>query len=286
MSIAGGLDRAFERGKATGCQVIQIFTRNANQWQCRPLSVPEIHAFHKARQKSGIHPVAVHDSYLINLASPRAELRERSLNALLVEISRAEILEIPYVVMHPGFHLGAGEAVGLQRIADALNRIHDLTPDCRAKLVLETTAGQGTSLGYRFEHLADILDRSEASERLRICVDTCHLFAAGYDFRTAETYRNLIERFSALIGLDYLAMIHVNDAKKGLGSKVDRHEHLGQGFIGETAFSLFLTDPVFRNLPFLIETPKGRDEEGNDWDVRNLTFLRQLMEKGKPDDRV
>lgn len=279
MSISGGLWKALFRGKKSGCQVIQIFTKNPNRWISKELSSKEIDAFNEARAKTAIVPVASHDSYLINLASPRREDRKKSFHALFDEMDRAERLSIPYVVMHPGSHLGDGEKAGINRIAEALNHIFDRTPQFQVKILLETTAGQGTNLGYRFEHLAEIIEQTEAEERLGVCLDTCHVFAAGYDFRDEENYRKLVRDFDTIIGLNRCRLFHINDSKKGLGSRIDRHEHIGQGSIGERAFSFFLQSPIFENLPFLLETPKGSDESGTDRDLLNLRILRRLMEE-------
>ncbi len=279
MSISGGLDRAIFRGKELGCQVIQIFTRNAARWKARALSRREIDSFLKAREETSVEPVAVHNSYLINLASPRVPVRRKSFHALLAEMERAERLKIPYLVMHPGSHLGDGEETGLKRIIDALNRVFDQTPSYGLKILLETTAGQGTNLGYCFGHLARIIEGVEGPGRLGICLDTCHVFAAGYDFRTKEAYKDFIQKLDAEIGLGYLKLLHINDAKNGLGSGIDRHEHLGRGLIGEKAFSFFLKDPAFKDTPFLLETPKGEDEMGLDWDIRNLGLMRYLLEE-------
>ena len=279
MSISGGLPKALLRGKKSGCQVIQIFTKNPNRWISRGLSLKEIDAFNEARTKTSIEPVASHDSYLINLASPRREDRKKSSHALLDEMDRAERLSIPYVVMHPGSHLGDGEKVGIKRISDALNHIFDRTSQFKVKILLETTAGQGTNLGYRFEHLAEIIGQTEAEERLGVCLDTCHVFAAGYDFRDEENYKKLVRDFDAIIGLNRCRLFHINDSKRGLGSRIDRHEHIGQGSIGERAFSFFLQSPIFRDLPFLLETPKGSDESGADRDLLNLRILKRLMEE-------
>lgn len=286
MSVSGGLSKALVRGKKAGCQVIQIFTRNTSRWVSRPISSVEIDAFIKARYETGIEPVAAHDSYLINLASPHLEVREKSFHALLDEMERAVNLEIPYLVIHPGSHLGEGEKKGIKRISEALNRIHDRTPEVQTKILLETTAGQGTNLGYRFEHLAEIIDGTDAQKRLGVCLDTCHAFAAGYDFRTTRTYRELIRMFDRVIGLNRLHLFHINDSKKGLGSRVDRHEHLGLGYIGKRGFSLLLKDPAFDALPFLIETPKGKNEKGVEWDTVNLGFLAKVMEDKILDDCI
>jgi deoxyribonuclease-4 len=279
MSISGGLDRAIFRGKERGCQVIQIFTRNASRWRSKALSQGEIDAFLAVRQETSVEPVAAHNSYLINLASPRVPVRKKSFQALLAEMERAERLNIPYLVMHPGSHLGDGEEIGLGRIRKALNRICHQTPSYRLKILLETTAGQGSNLGYRFEHLARIIEGMEMPGRLGVCLDTCHVFAAGYDFRTEEAYQDLIKKLDAEIGLEYLKLLHINDSKNGLGSRIDRHEHLGCGLIGKEAFSFFLKDPIFKDTPFLLETPKGEDENGRDWDMRNLELMRCLLEE-------
>ena len=279
MSIAGGLHKALLRGKSIGCKAIQIFTRNSNQWKTKKLSTNEVDLFYETREKTAVKPVAAHNSYLINLASPRSDVFEKSFDAILDELERAELLEIPYLVIHPGSHLGNGEGQGLRQIAETINRVHAKTTKYRVKILLETTAGQGSNLGYRFEQLAEILELTESRERLGICFDTCHAFAAGYDFRTSETYRQIIKEFDKIIGLDRLRLFHINDSKKGLGSKIDRHEHIGSGFIGLRAFSFILNDPKFADLPFLLETPKCKDENGVDRDTVNLNLLKNLIEK-------
>ncbi len=279
MSIAGGLYRALLRGREAGCEVIQIFTRNRNRWKSKKLSAKEIDLFHKACDETSILAVAAHNSYLINLASARSHVLEKSFRALLQELERAELLGIPYLVMHPGAHVGDGEKKGLRRIADALNRVFERTSDYRVKILLEMTAGQGTSLGYRLEHLAEILEMTESQERLGVCMDTCHAFAAGYDFRTTKAYRQFFGEFDRILGLDRLRLFHLNDSKNRLGSRVDRHEHPGAGFIGLKAFSFFLNDPKLAHLPFLIETPKGKSKDGLDWDVVNLNLLKSLIKK-------
>jgi deoxyribonuclease-4 len=279
MSISGGLEKALLRGEECGCQVIQVFTKSPNQWVCGKLPPEEMDAFHAARIRTSVVPVAAHDSYLINLASPRPENRRRSLQALQGELVRADLLSIPYVVIHPGAHLGAGEKKGIRRIAEALNRIFDRTLGLRVQILLETTAGQGTSLGYRFEQLAEIIRQTESQERLAVCVDTCHIFAAGYDFGDGETFDKLLRDFDAIIGLKRLKLIHVNDSKKERGSRIDRHEHIGQGFIGERAISFLLKAPLFKDLPFILETPKGTDASGTDLDILNLRILKRLMEE-------
>jgi deoxyribonuclease-4 len=279
MSISGGLYKAPLKGREAGCQVIQIFTRNRNRWKSKKLPTKEIDLFHKACEETSIRVVAAHSSYLINLASTRSHVFEKSVHALLQELERAELLEIPYLVMHPGAHVGGGEKKGLKRIAVALNDVLERTSDYRVKILLETTAGQGTSLGYRLEHLAEILEMTESQDRLGICMDTCHAFAAGYDFRTAKAYRQFLKEFDRILGLDRLGLFHINDSKNGLGSRVDRHEHPGAGCIGLKPFSFFLNDPKLAHLPFLIETPKGKNKDGLDWDRVNLNLLRSLIKK-------
>ena len=279
MSISGGLANFLFRGEKRGCQVIQIFTKNPNRWLSKELSSKEIDAFNDARAKTTVIPVAAHDSYLINLASPHRDGRKKSMGALLDEVDRAEQLDIPYVVMHPGAHLGDGEKEGIRRISEALNRILDRASPSRVKILLETTAGQGTNLGYRFEQLAEIIAKTDCEDRLGVCLDTCHVFAAGYDFRDEGTYKTLVRDFDVTIGLNRLRLFHINDAKPGLGSRIDRHEHIGEGSIGERAFSFFLKSPTFRDLPFILETPKGTDESGTDRDLLNLSVLRRLLEE-------
>ncbi|MGD9076514.1 MAG: deoxyribonuclease IV [Desulfobacteraceae bacterium] len=286
MSIAGGLYRAPLRGGEAGCEVIQIFTRNRNRWNSKKLSAKEIDLFHRACEETSILAVAAHNSYLINLASARSHVLEKSFRALLQELERAELLEIPYLVMHPGAHVGDGEKKGLRRIADALNRVFERMGDYRVRILLEMTAGQGTSLGYRLEHLAEILEMTEAQERLGVCMDTCHAFAAGYDFRSAKAYRQFFGEFDRILGLDRLRLFHLNDSKNGLGSRVDRHEHPGAGFIGLKAFSFFLNDPKLAHLPFLIETPKGKNKDGLDWDMVNLNLLRRQIKKATINDSI
>lgn len=279
MSIAGGLENALLRGKKRGCSAIQIFTRNSNRWDVKPLEKDETGRFQRARKETGVEPVAVHDSYLINLASPRQEVRDRSLKAFLEEIKRTEALNIPYLVMHPGAHLGEGEKAGIKRVSDAFDLILERCGKTTVTMLLETTAGQGSSLGYRFEHIAGIIERVRKKERFGVCLDTCHIFAAGYDFRTPRKYGDLIGSFDETIGLDRLRLFHFNDSKKDPGSRVDRHEHLGRGKIGKAGLSFFLKDPRFRDIPFVLETPKGADPNGDDWDEVNLKFMREILEE-------
>ena len=277
MSIAGGIHKALWRGEKAGCQVIQIFTQSPNQWISKQLTAEDMAAFEDARQKTGIQPVSVHDSYLINLASPETRLRHKSIDALSREMERTEALGIPLLVIHPGTHMGAGEAEGLRHISESLNRVFDRSSKTKVEILLETTAGQGTSLGNKLDHLAEIIDKTEYRDRLGICLDTCHIFAAGYDVRDENSYGNLIRTYHSTLGMEKLKLFHINDSKRDLRSKIDRHEHLGQGFIGKNAFAFFLNDPAFKNLPFILETPKGKNDHGIDWDVENLMVLRNLQ---------
>lgn len=277
MSIAGNPYKALLRGAAVGCQAIQIFTRNRLKWSAKGLSEKEIDAFQIAQAKTSIIPIAIHASYLINLASPRADRREKTFLLFLNELKWAEQLDIPFLVIHPGSHLGEGERKGIERVAEMINAALDRTPGYNVKILLETTAGQGTDLGYRFDHLAEILGLVLLSERLGVCYDTCHTFAGGYDYRNEEAYRQVIEKFDNLIGIHRLRLFHINDSKNGLGSRVDRHENIGKGLIGLRPLSFFLNDPLFAGHSFLLETPKGKDAGGIDRDLVNLGILRNIM---------
>lgn len=275
MSIAGGVDQALVRGRQIGCETIQIFTKNVNQWRARPLASDEIARFKAAQREWGIAPVIGHDSYLINLASPNEELWHKSLDAFVEELERCELLELPALVMHPGSHQGSGEEAGLRRIAEALNESMRRLAGGRVRIWLETTAGQGSNLGYRFEHLRQIMDMLHEPERFGFCFDTAHVFAAGYELRTREGYEATFAEFDRLLGLDRLCVFHLNDSKKGRGSRVDRHAHIGQGHLGLESFHMLLNDVRFAGRPMILETPKGEDMAE---DVENLRVLRSLFE--------
>jgi deoxyribonuclease-4 len=277
MSIAKGLHLAIERGQNVGCDTVQIFTRNSNQWRSKPLTDAQITAFTQTQAAAGISPVIAHNIYLINLASPQPRLYHASLNAFWEEMQRAEALGIPYLVFHPGSHMGAGEDKGLQRIAQALNELLARGKDFALELVLETTAGQGTQLGYKFEQLAQVLSCMEQPQRMGICLDTSHIYAAGYDIGTPEGYQATWEVFEQLIGLSKLKVIHLNDSKSSLNSRVDRHQHIGQGQLGLTTFSRLLNDPRLQHIPMILETPKGGNPAGEDMDVVNLRTLREMI---------
>ncbi|MBP2671975.1 MAG: putative endonuclease, partial [candidate division NC10 bacterium] len=256
MSIAGGVDKAPLRGRQTGCDAIQIFTKSNRQWRARPLGDDEVAAFRANLKAAGIGPVVAHDCYLLNLAAPVAAVWKRSVAAFRDELERAERLGIPYLVTHPGSHLSASETDGMARVAEALNVLHAALPRHRVRILLETTAGQGTSLGHRFEQLAAILEQVESADRVGLCLDTCHLFAAGYDIRSPAGYRKTMRALMVCGGRARVKAIHLNDSRQGLGSRVDRHAHIGEGCLGPAAFRLFLNDPRFRAVPMILETPK------------------------------
>lgn len=272
MSISGGLDKAISRGKSVNCQTIQIFTQNSNRWVGKALSDEIVRACFDKRKETGIKQVFAHNSYLINLASPDAELRKKSLDAMIGEIRRCQILDIRGLVIHPGAHTGSGEKQGIITIIEQLKEILRQTTDSNVDILLETTAGQGTSIGHRFEHLAQIMET--LGNRIKICVDTCHIFAAGYDIATEEGYFDTFTQFEKLIEIEKIALFHLNDSKKDLGIRVDRHEQIGKGKIGKTAFNLLMNDKRFTSIPKILETPKGKELEE---DRVNLALLRGMI---------
>lgn len=273
MSIAGGLHMAFERIRRVEGTALQIFTRNQRQWKVPELTDYDAELFAMAWEQWGGYPVAAHDSYLINLASDKPDLLNRSLLAFAEELRRIEKLSVPYLVTHPGSHLGAGVEEGIRRYAANLDRAIEESATAKAMVLLETTAGQGTNLGSSFEELAAIIAASQYPDRLGVCYDTCHTFAAGYDIRTPEAYAATFDAFDRIIGLDRLKFFHLNDTKNEFGSRKDRHEHIGQGEIGEAGFANLVRDPRFRDVPMTLETPKDDDLQD---DVRNLALLRNL----------
>jgi deoxyribonuclease-4 len=274
MSISGGLHKAFGHGERAGCDTIQIFSKNQQQWRGKPLNEQDIAQFKAEQQRSGFGPLVVHDSYLINLASPNDELWEKSIAAFADELERCAALGIPYLVTHPGAHTGSGEDVGLEREAAALNRLFERGAGGDVTVLLETTAGQGSCLGYRFEHLARLIELVDRDERLGVCVDTCHILAAGYDIRTPEAYATTFDEFGRLVGIDRIKVFHLNDSQKDLGSRVDRHTHIGEGCVGLEGFRSVVNDPRFADLPMILETPKGEDLAE---DIANLAKLRGLI---------
>ncbi len=277
MSIAGGLHLAFDIAERAGCDCLQVFVKNQRQWAAKPLGDDEIMSWRAAEQRTGIGPVVAHATYLINLASPDDANRKKSIDAYLAELQRCEQLGITALVVHPGAHLGQGEAVGCRKIADALDQILDRLGPTRVRPALEITAGQGSSLGHRFEHIRDMIADCKAGDRLAVCFDTCHALAAGYRFDTDESYAETFDAFDQIVGLDRLACFHLNDSAKPLGSRVDRHTHIGQGHVGAEAFRRIVTDPRLVNVPMILETPKGEDDRGRDHDRLNLAALRYLL---------
>ncbi len=275
MSIAGGVANALRRGADVGCETIQIFTKNNNRWQGKPITDGERADFLALRDRSGIAPVFAHTAYLINPAAPDPEVHERSLVALRDEVERCEALELSYLVLHPGAHKGEGESAGLARIARSLDRVHDETPGARVKILLETTAGQGTSLGHTFDQLRRIMTGVSRPERLGVCLDSCHVFAAGYDIRRQDGYEAMMDEFGTLIGFDNLRAIHLNDSRRECGSRVDRHDHIGQGVMGLAPFRFLVNDPRLEDVPGVLETPKN---EACDEDRLNLKTLRELID--------
>lgn len=277
LSIAKGLHNALYRAKDLHCNSLQIFTKNANTWKERDVSCKEIELFKEAKEKTCIKNIVSHTSYLINLASPESKKLKMSCDALKNELVRSSTLGIPYVVLHPGSHMGKGEEKGIAQIIENINDIFEQIPEVAVQLLFETTAGQGTNLGHTFEQIAVIMKNIKQNKRAGVCLDTSHVFAAGYDIRTFDSYMKTMDDFDSIIGLQHLKIIHLNDSKKGFGSKVDRHEHIGMGLIGIEAFKLIMNDDRLKNIPKIIETPKGNGEK--DWDKINLNQLKNLVKK-------
>jgi deoxyribonuclease IV len=274
MSVAGGVDRAVARGLAVGCRTMQIFTKNANQWAARPLDPAVVRAFRETLEPAEIAPVVSHGSYLINLASPDSELRDKSMAAFRDELDRAEALGLMGVVIHPGAHVGAGDARGLAHVGRGLVRLLTATKKHRVRILIENTAGQGTCLGWSFQHLARLIELAEHHPRIGVCLDTCHLHAAGYDLTSDIAYARTLREFSRTVGMDRLHCLHLNDSKKPLGSRVDRHTHIGQGSLGIESFRRIVTDRRFKAIPKILETPK--EGEGVEEDRMNLATLAGL----------
>ena len=276
MSIGGGVHMAIERARSIDCTAAQMFVKNNMQWFARPLTREEIRAFLNHVQRDELESIFAHANYLINLAATNPQFHANSLRALAEEITRADQLELPFLVLHPGAHLGAGEEAGLEKIVDSINRVFDSVPRLKTRIALETTAGQGSCLGEKFEHLAYIISNVREPDRIRVCLDTAHVFAAGYDITSEPATRKMFREFDRIIGLDRLVAIHLNDSKTPRGSRVDRHEHIGKGKIGLDAFRFIMRDRRFRKIPKVLETPKGKELRE---DVQNLRTLRRLLEK-------
>jgi deoxyribonuclease IV len=274
MSIAGEVGEALIRGKQVGCECIQIFTKSSRQWASKPFSKEEIEKFKRNQIETGIGPVIAHDSYLVNLGAPDEAMRLKSVKGFIDELHRCEALGVPTLVAHPGSHVGSGIENGIKTIAKSIDEAHAASKGFKVKIALEITAGQGSNLGHTFEQMAQIFDAVVEHERLRLCFDTEHAFAAGYDIRTLEGYENTFNELDKFIGIKKLAAFHLNDSIKDFHSRVDRHQHIGKGFIGLDAFRRILNDERFFGLPMCLETPKGADMKE---DIENLATLRSLF---------
>jgi len=283
MSIAGGVDKSIDRALSVGCTAMQIFVKNNMQWfAASPFAETELKAFREHPRRGELRSVFGHSGYMINLAAVNPEFAEKSRRALAEELTRADQLGLPFLVLHPGAHMGAGEAEGLAKIVAGLDAVFEVLPNVKTRVALETTAGQGSSLGHTFEQLAWIIEHSAHPKRLCVCVDTAHLFAAGYDISTEAGARETFERFDRIVGLDWLVAVHCNDSKTGLGSRVDRHEHLGKGKIGLAPFRFLMRDKRFAAIPKVLETPKGKEMVE---DLENLAVLRGLRASQSPSKR-
>lgn len=278
MSISEGVHLALERGKSVGCNAVQLFVKSSNQWRAKPLTGEETSLFREKAKLYNPDFIVAHSSYLINIASPEKELLGKSRDALLVEVERCEALGIPWLVLHPGSHRGAGEEAGIAAVAESLNLIFERTKGYKNAILLETTAGQGQTLGRTFEELAAMRERVKDMERVGFCYDTCHTFSAGYDISTKAKYESVFGALDRMLGLPNLKAFHLNDSKTPLDSRKDRHEMIGKGEIGIEPFRMLVNDPRFRKIPMILETPKGPDLRE---DVENLALLRSLRKKGR-----
>jgi deoxyribonuclease-4 len=276
MSIAGGYYKAVEAAAAAGCECVQIFTKNNSQWKAKPITDQQVSRFRLALREHGIAHAVSHASYLINLASPQADLLHKSRRAMVVEVQRAQQLGIPYVIVHPGSYTTSDEATGIETICRSLDYIHAQLPDTGTRILLENTAGQGTNLGWRFQQLGRMIRGAADPVRIGVCIDTCHACAAGYELADPEGYENTVKQLQRHVGLRRIKAFHLNDSKHPCGSRKDRHEHIGRGHVGPEAFRHLLNDRRFRNVPMYLETAKGR-EDGEDLDVINLQTLRDLV---------
>ncbi len=275
-SISGGVFNAIERGKKATCDTIQMFNKSNSQWRAKKIDQKELDKYFELIEETGVTVSTSHSSYLINMASPKKPLNKMSYDSLKLEMERCNMLKIPNLVFHPGSHVGTGEEEGMDRIAKNINKMFGELKDNNVHLLLETTAGQGTNLGYTFEQLSYMIKRVKDSSQLGVCLDTCHIFAAGYPISDPKDYKKTMKQFDDIIGIDRLRIIHMNDSKKEFGSKRDRHEHIGKGFIGIEAFKNIVNDKRLKNIPMILETPK---EEELLEDIKNLKLLRSLVKK-------
>ena len=276
LSVAGGLSNALLKAHEYGFESVQLFTKAPSQWAGKAISDEEAQAFRRILRRTKLKKPTVHDSYLINLASPDEQLWSRSIEAFVDEVQRAEQIGAAYLVTHPGAHMESGEDAGLAKVATALDEVLRRCAGAKVRILLETTAGQGTSLGHRFEHLARILSLTADSKRLGVCFDTCHVFAAGYVLAPETEYRATMREFDRLIGVSRIKAFHLNDSKKDRGSRVDRHEHIGRGFLGLEPFRSLVNDVRFRRRPMILETAKETLPDLGDMDAVNLAVLRNL----------
>lgn len=278
VSIAGGIEKALLRGEQLGCNTIQIFTKNANQWKEKSFRQAEIDLYKDIEERTRIAPVIAHNSYLINLATIGAELYKKSIHAMVHELERCEILGIRYLVIHPGSHQGSGEERGITNIAHALNEINEMTKGFNVTIALEMTAGQGASIGYRLEQIGQIMNRVEEESRLAFCLDTCHSFAAGYDLRLKADYDTFFRDIDETVGFEKLKIIHMNDSKRECGSRVDRHEDIGKGMIGVEPFRWIMNDEKLKHIPKIIETPRLKRSTDHKNNMLNLSVLRNFVQ--------
>ena len=276
LSIAGGMHNALLEAQELGMPCVQVFTKNQRQWAAPALKTEDIDSWHAHRESTGIRHVVSHDSYLINLASPKRDVREKSIKLYVDEIERCEVLDIPHLVMHPGAHLGIGEDKGIERIVKAFDRVHKKLPNYQTLTCLEITAGQGTTLGYTLEHLQAIIEGVEEPDRMAVCIDTAHALAAGYDLTSAAGARGFIKQIDQTVGIDRIKVLHVNDSKVERGKRVDRHEHIGHGHVSTDAFAVLCRK--FKKVPKILETPKAESPDGRPWDLVNIETLESLMQ--------
>jgi deoxyribonuclease IV len=273
-SIAGGVANAIERGKKATCDTIQIFNKSNSQWRAAKLKPDDVDRYFELQEELGVSVATSHSSYLINIASPDPMLNDKSYKSLKEEMERCNQLKIPNLVLHPGSHVGSGEEAGLDRVAEATNRLFDNLENNQCWLLYEATAGQGTNLGYKFEQLAYLIDKVEDKDHIGVCLDTCHIFAAGYGITDPKDYKKTMKHFDEVVGLDRLRIFHINDSKQPFESRRDRHEHLGQGHIGIEAFRNIVNDKRLAKVPLILETPKEEDLKE---DIENLRLLRSLV---------
>jgi deoxyribonuclease-4 len=276
LSIAGGMHNALLEAEKLKLQCVQVFTKNQQQWAAKPLEQESIRAFRGHAERLGFEKIVSHASYLINLAAVDAGMWEKSVAAFEVEMQRCDQLGIAYLVVHPGAHCGSGEACGMEKVVAGINRILEKNPEGNVTVCLETTAGQGSCLGRRFEEIAEMMRGIKRAERIGVCVDTCHILAAGYDITTVDATHAALAEMDRVIGLKNVKVWHLNDSKKALGTRVDRHEHIGRGCVGLPAFEVICRDPRFADVPKILETPKEKAPDGRPWDEVNLELLRAM----------